>query len=157
MLPWLRNLSLYVRLMDVIKQHLGGSPQSHVLGHWQIMVKILFGLRFVFENVFSPKGWQRNSQKMWKSTNKLVCFWVSNGFTNFQMQIRSETPQMNLNTSPTCFEGPRDPEYRVSVTLVLLIFEAARSSLLTIWVAKVSNIWTTWEHSSRDFTAKLER
>jgi len=47
-----------IRVMDVIKQHLGGSPQLGILG---ISVRLLLWVHF-FENVFSPKDWQQNSK-----------------------------------------------------------------------------------------------
>ena len=57
-----------------------------------------------FENVFSPKGWQKNSQncKIPKCSDLIDFLWFYPFPYANSMQ---NTSPMHLNTSPACFEG----------------------------------------------------
>jgi len=69
------------------------------------MVRICLGA--FFKHVFSPNGWQKNSQncKIQKCSDLIHCPMVL-PISICKFDVKN-TPQMYSNTSPTCFEGPR--------------------------------------------------
>ena len=63
-----------------------------------------------FENVFSPKGWSNKNFPIVENPQMFGSHRLYNDFTYFHMQIPcNKTPLMDLNTSVSCFEGPRHP------------------------------------------------
>ena len=71
-----------------------------------------FCLVALFENVFSPEGWQTNVQKGKKISHvwtRSIVQWVQ-PFPH--VSLMHKPPQMHLNTSPTCLEGPRARKIR---------------------------------------------
>jgi len=59
-----------------------------------------------FGNVFSPKGWQKNSQKCRNLKNSILSI-VQWFYPLPHANSMQQTPQVHLNTSPTSFEGLR--------------------------------------------------
>jgi len=72
----------------------------------------IFVLGAFFENVFSLKGWQNKSPKLYTKSKMLGSYQLYNGFTYIHMHMRCKKHQMHLNTSPTSFERPGGQKIR---------------------------------------------
>jgi len=71
----------------------------------------MFVLDKVFENIFSPKGWQKNSQKC-KSHNVRILSIVQWFYPFSNANSMRKTSPMHLNTSPTSLEGSGTGKHR---------------------------------------------
>ena len=79
--------------MDVIKQH---------LGVWALQIQYyskIFVLGAFFTNVFTPKGWQKNSPN-YKNPRMFGYYQWCNGFMHFHMKFRCKKHNRCIYTRP---------------------------------------------------------
>jgi len=99
----------YIRLMDVIKQHLNGSPLSHIRAIKNHILCTEFCFGCICSGMCSLRRAGKIILKNCEKSNVFVFFYrLHNGFSHFHhANSMQKTPHMHSNTSPNCFEGPR--------------------------------------------------
>jgi len=124
------------------------------------MVRFSFWV-FLFENVFSPKGWRKKSSK-WQNSKMFGSYRLYNGFNNFHMQIQCKNSPDAFEHVPDLFWrslGPeiwvRDPglENSVQVLFNLVIHECTYIYIYVCFVNRTSHSHSCRFRRSRSWSA----